>query len=87
VPYVGEGQPSVLRDAAEATGGRLRTVDTSTSLTTAFRTALDEFRTSYVLWFTPEGVPAGGWHTLQVKLKKGDYEIRARSGYQGRGDR
>jgi VWFA-related protein len=82
VPYTGEGQTSVLRDAAEATGGRLRTAAPATSLADAFKTALDEFRTSYVLWFTPEGVDPTGWHTLEVKVRQGRHDVRARTGYQ-----
>ncbi|MEZ5316615.1 MAG: VWA domain-containing protein [Vicinamibacterales bacterium] len=85
VPYQGEGQTSVLRDAAEVTGGRLRTVAPATSLADAFKTALDEFRTSYVLWFTPEGVAPTGWHTLEVKVRQGRHDVRARTGYQAGG--
>jgi len=87
VPYSGPGANDVLRDAAELTGGRLRQAEAAESLTNVFRTALDEFRTSYVLWYTPKGVPASGWHTIRVSVKKGKYTIRHRSGYDAGGNR
>lgn len=82
---MGAGNTDALREAAEATGGRLRQADAAESLTNVFRTALDEFRTSYVLWYTPAGVPTSGWHSIQVKLKQGRFAIRARSGYDAGG--
>ena len=81
VPYSGPGNNEALRDAAEITGGRFRTVSSETSLTEVFRTALDEFRTGYVLWFTPAGVSPGGWHAVQVKVKNSRLVVRARNGY------
>ena len=55
-------------------------------MTSAFKTALDEFRTGYVLWYTPAGVKRPGWHTIQVKLKQPQkFEVRARNGYDASG--
>lgn len=54
-------------------------------LTATFRRVLEEFRSSYVLHFTPRGVETAGFHTLDVKVKgKGSLTIRARRGYAGR---
>ncbi|HUF23407.1 MAG TPA: VWA domain-containing protein [Vicinamibacterales bacterium] len=59
-------------------GGRAAAPD----LTATFRRVLEEFRSSYVLHFTPRGVEAGGFHTLDVKVKgKGSLTVRARRGY------
>jgi hypothetical protein len=42
------------------------------------------FRTSYVLRYTPRGVDLKGWHELQVKVpRRGSVAIRARKGYEG----
>jgi hypothetical protein len=49
----------------------------------AFRRVLDEYRQSYVLSYTPEGVPRYGWHQLTVRVPSGKYSIRARAGYFG----
>ena len=87
VPYTGPGFNAALREAAESTGGRLRETDMDTSLMAAFRTALDEFRTGYVLWYTPVGVDHTGWHTIQVRVKQPKFVVRARNGYDAGGGR
>lgn len=52
-------------------------------LTETFRKVLDDFRSSYVLHFTPAGVAPGGFHALDVKVKnRRSVTIRARRGYQ-----
>jgi len=87
VPYTGPGFNEALREAAESTGGRLRSTDTETSLIDAFKTALEEFRTGYVLWYTPAGVDQTGWHTIQVRVKQPKFVVRARNGYDAGGGR
>jgi hypothetical protein len=87
VPRVGPGDTGALRRAAESTGGRLREVNPEASLLEEFRAALAEFRTSYLLWYTPQGVAPTGWHTIDVRLKAGRYELRARRGYDAGGGR
>jgi hypothetical protein len=42
---------------------------------------LDSFRASYVLYFTPQGVERAGAHTLDVRVRRSDAQVRARSGY------
>ena len=70
-----------LKRAAAATGGDVRYLREAVN---AFRLVLDEFRTSYVLRYTPEGVKREGWHELDVRVSKpGAVTIRARKGYFG----
>jgi hypothetical protein len=53
-------------------------------LTATFRRALDEFRSSYVLYFTPKGVERGGYHELTVTVPQNKaYTVRTRRGYWG----
>ncbi len=75
-----------LRDAASRTGGSLYPpTQNEGGIVAAFQRAIDDFRHSYVLYFTPDNVPGGGWHELSVKvLKRGDFDVRARAGYFGR---
>ena len=75
-----------LASAAARTGGRLYSpTQTQGGLVAAFQQAIDDFRHSYVLFFTPNGVPGPGWHDLSVKVtKQGSFEVRAREGYFGR---
>jgi hypothetical protein len=51
-----------LREAAARTGGELHTGALSDTPVEAFRKILDDYRQSYVLHYTPTGVPRGGWH-------------------------
>ena len=75
--------PSVLRQLAVETGGGVFPIGTANpDLTTAFRRAVDQFRSSYVLHFTPTGVERTGFHTLKVAVKgKPKVTITARRGY------
>ena len=85
--YDKPGDPNVLtsrealKRAAAATGGDFRYIRDAVG---AFRQVLDEFRTSYVLRYRPDGVKREGWHELDVRvLKQGTFTVRARKGYFG----
>ena len=73
-----------LQSLAMMTGGRLVHAH-ERAVGRAVITALDEFRQSYVLRYTPKGVPLEGWHRLEVRVRdRGWYRIRAKDGYFGR---
>jgi VWFA-related protein len=76
-------KPDELASLADATGGRLISVDTTTALRGTFLQILDEFRHRYVLGFTPRGVSRTGWHALEVRLKSKRGAVKARPGYFG----
>ena len=62
------------------TGGSVLT--TARNSTPPFGRALGEFRSSYVLYFTPTGVERAGFHSLDVRVRRdGDLTVRARRGY------
>jgi len=67
--------------AVEQTGGRiLKPEDFEQPL----RQIVSDFRASYLLRYTPQGVTLPGWHDLTVRIQRaGDYRIRARRGYEG----
>jgi len=71
----------LLRKVTEETGGRVLFASTDADLRTTFERTLDEFRNRYVLSYTPTGVPATGWHTLDVKLTSKKGKVTARRGY------
>lgn len=75
----------LLAEAAERTGGALYPPSTRDSgLVPAFERAIESFRSSYVLYFSPTGVPREGWHTLKVTVQRaGEFDVRARQGYFG----
>jgi VWFA-related protein len=74
---------SQLAEIAAATGGDVTTFRVDNAIPSTFRDILDRFRTSYVLRYTPQGVPREGWHNVTVDVRRGNYEIRARKGWQG----
>lgn len=66
---------------ARETGGTVVTTAPGDSLSSTFRRVLADFRSSYVLYFTPRNVDRQGAHTLQVRVKQEGAEVRARRGY------
>ena len=49
----------------------------------SFKKAYADFRQSYVLRYSPQGVPRTGWHELKVEVAKpGKITVRARRGYR-----
>jgi tetratricopeptide (TPR) repeat protein len=86
----GPQQPGLLPDGialkagVDATGGgwHQTMLLTEPSLTGTFREVFDDFRSSYVLRYTPQGVTRGGWHTIDVTVPRAKgASVRARKGY------
>ena len=73
-----------LAAIAESTGGReIRAALFRESTIGPLRDMLEEIRASYVLRYTPKGVPATGWHPITVKVTRpGSYDIGVRPGYE-----
>ena len=42
---------------------------------------MTEFRSRYLLTYTPQSVDAGGWHPIEVRLKNKKGKVTARRGY------
>ena len=74
-----------LQDAVERTGGTVFPVwfGAETLIVNAFERVLEDYRTSYVLQYVPQGVELAGWHTLRVEVKDSRYVVRSRPGYWG----
>ena len=66
---------------ARETGGTVVTTTPGENLASTFRRTLADFRSSYVLYFTPQGVDRSGSHTIDVRVKQEGAEVRARRGY------
>jgi VWFA-related protein len=74
----------IFTELTARTGGRLFIVDYEDSVGTSFKRIIDEYRTSYVLQYTPTGVTREGWHELAVRVKRpGRLQVVARKGYWG----
>jgi VWFA-related protein len=78
---VGNRRSSFPRDLSAATGGRLIEIESTTDLNATFRSILEEFRQRYLISYSPQGVVAGGWHRLDVRVKGRTVTLRARPGY------
>lgn len=78
---VGERRASFPRDLSEATGGRLFAIESTTDLSATFSKILEEFRMRYLVSYSPQGVAAGGWHRLEVRVKDRSVTVKARPGY------
>jgi VWFA-related protein len=87
--------PSVMRSAppsptvvarqtyellARESGGTILLANTG-NLADSFKRLLQDFRASYVLHYRPTGVERSGLHTLDVRIKRPGFEVRARRGY------
>ena len=76
VPDQGEGG---LGNLASWTGGELFYISASAHVTLAARELLAAMRHQYVLAI--ESAPQPGWYRLEVKAKRQDLTVRARTGY------
>jgi VWFA-related protein len=78
------GAEDFVAQSAARTGGDSHRSRFGDPAVRTFAQILDEFRHSYVLRYSPQGVKAGGWHavTVQVPAQQG-LTIKSRSGYFG----
>jgi VWFA-related protein len=74
-----------LDDLTDATGGQVLQVKSSADLRGAFQRILKDFRSRYILTYSPDGVPTSGFHRLDVRVKRRGLNVKARQGYIGVG--
>jgi len=70
-----------LNALADETGGTYIDAQRSDRLRETFVRIVTEFRSRYLLTYTPKGVDAGGWHPIEVRLKNKKGRVTARRGY------
>ena len=77
------GLQQLFEPIVRESGGSVMVAASSGDLTSTFRRMLDDFRSSYVLHFTPRGVDRAGFHALTVQITRaGQFDVRARRGYE-----
>jgi Ca-activated chloride channel homolog len=64
-----------------ARGGGERLTSTSRTLPVTFAKIISDFRTRYVLTYTPAGVDGRSWHPIEVRVKGRSARVTARRGY------
>lgn len=74
---------ALLGSLTRATGGVDVRVGSSAELRAGFHRILQEFRSRYILAFTPSGVTPGGVHRLDVRVRRGGVTVNARPTYVG----
>jgi Ca-activated chloride channel family protein len=77
----------LLRDLSAFTGGTVFDVESTKNLSATFERILDEFRHRYLVSYSPENVPRGGWHRLEVRVRNRAAKVKARPGYLRDADR
>ncbi|HEY6552673.1 MAG TPA: VWA domain-containing protein [Vicinamibacteria bacterium] len=80
VPVLSASEP-VLREIAEASGGRFWGADSPERLRQAFTAVADAMRHRYVLRYEAQGVKREGWHRIEVRLKGAKGDPQTRRGY------
>lgn len=68
-----------LADLARWTGGELFLSSTPAHTSLAAREIVEELRHQYLIVFEPSGV--AGWHALELRTRRDNLVVRARSGY------
>ena len=78
------GEVDFIGQTAARTGGDSHRSRFGDPAVRTFARILDEFRQSYVLRYSPQGVAAAGWHAVTVSIpSQPALTIKARSGYFG----
>lgn len=75
------GEAYLLRRVVETTGGSSWTLGSGPELEAAFRQVLETVNARYVLAYEPTGVRRAGRHRIDLKVRQGGVEVRARREY------
>ena len=78
---VESGQDYLLRRVVETTGGSSWRPGSGPEIEAAFRQVLDTVNARYVLAYEPSGVDRPGRHRIELKVRQGGVEVRARREY------
>ena len=70
-----------LRSITDDSGGRTEIIRNPRELDAATSAIADELSKQYFLGYTSGAQKDGRWHTIEVRLKRGNHHVRARKGY------
>lgn len=71
----------LLQSVADASGGQFLRVDRGAPVDQVFTRILAQYRSRYLITFTPTSPEAPGWHRLDVSLRNREGTVEARQGY------
>jgi len=73
--------PQALREITAESGGRTEIIHSSTDLQEATARIAEELNSQYLLGFTSPRGADGQYHSLRVRVTRGEFRVRARNGY------
>jgi Ca-activated chloride channel family protein len=73
--------PEALRSITDETGGRTEIIVSHRDLDPVTAGIADELSKQYFLGYVSSVHKDGRWHTIEVRLRKGNYTVRARKGF------
>jgi Ca-activated chloride channel family protein len=73
--------PDALRAITDDSGGRTEIIVSPRDLDPATAGIADELSRQYFLGYTSTAPKDGRWHTIELRLKRGNYVVRARKGF------
>jgi hypothetical protein len=71
----------VLRSITDDSGGRTEVIRNARDLDAATAGIASELSRQYFLGYSTSSPRDGRWHTIDVRVKRGNYTIRARKGF------
>ena len=79
----GRVNADVLRAITDDSGGRTEIIYSSRDLDPATAGIADELSRQYFIAYQSPAPKDGKWHSIEVRMKKGTYTVRARKGFIG----
>jgi hypothetical protein len=73
--------PDALRSITDDSGGRTEIIVSPKDLDPTTAGIADELSRQYFLGYISSAPKDGKWHTIEVRLRKGNYLVRARKGF------
>ena len=73
--------PTALREITDDSGGRTEVVQSSADLADATSRIAEELNSQYLLGYTSSHGADGEYHSIRVRVRGGEYKVRARNGY------
>lgn len=80
-PINREVNPSALREITDQSGGRTIVVQSTTDAVTALMQIAEELNSQYLIGYSSSRAGDGKFHSIRVRVRDTDYQVRARNGY------
>lgn len=80
-PINREVNPSALREITDQSGGRTIVVQSTADAVTALMQIAEELNSQYLIGYSSSKAGDGKFHSIRVRVRDTDYQVRARNGY------